>query len=155
MRTFKKADGRTYYSTWSRTKATDGFITAGKNMRGAAKVGKAVLFARPRLKADKLATLPFASKVRIRKEKNIRLELAQGITLALSFKMGGEVLRTVVVREWEELGILGAIIVLRAALTFLLHWEIENEKKDQDNLEEVCCECGHVHKKDENHVACS
>ena len=64
----------------------------------------------------------------IRKEKNIRLELAQGITLALSFKMGGEVLRTVVVREWEELGILGAIIVLRAALTFLLHWEIENEK---------------------------
>ena len=91
----------------------------------------------------------------IRKEKNIRLELAQGITLALSFKMGGEVLRTVVVREWEELGILGAIIVLRAALTFLLHWEIENEKKDQDNLEEVCCECGHVHKKDENHVACS
>jgi len=91
----------------------------------------------------------------IRKEKNIRLELAQGITLALSFKMGGEVLRTVVVREWEELGILGAIIVLRAALTFLLHWEIENEKKDQENLEEVCCECGHVHKKDENHVACS
>ena len=70
VRTFKKADGRTYYSTWSRTKATDGFITADKNMRGAAKVGKAVLFARPRLKADKLATLPFASKVRIRKEKN-------------------------------------------------------------------------------------
>ena len=30
----------------------------------------------------------------IRKEQNIRLELAQGITLALSFKMGGEVLRT-------------------------------------------------------------
>ena len=28
----------------------------------------------------------------IRKEQNIRLELAQGITLALSFKMGGEVL---------------------------------------------------------------
>ena len=44
----------------------------------------------------------------IRKEQNIRLELAQGTTLALSFKMGGEVLRTVVVREWRELGILGA-----------------------------------------------
>ncbi len=85
----------------------------------------------------------------IRKEQNIRLELAQGITLALSFKMGGEVLRTVVVREWKELGILGAIIVLRSALTFPLHWEIENEKKDQENLEEVCDECSHVHKKDE------
>ncbi|HCW22328.1 MAG TPA: hypothetical protein DGX96_01255, partial [Lachnospiraceae bacterium] len=47
------------------------------------------------------------------------------------FKMGGEVLRTVVVREWSELGILGAIIVLRAMLTFLIHWEIRNEKKEQ------------------------
>ena len=65
-----------------------------------------------------------------RDRKNIRLDLAQGIALALEFKMGGEVLRTVVVREWSELGILGAIIVLRAMLTFLIHWEIKNEKKD-------------------------
>ncbi|MGN1023103.1 MAG: DUF1622 domain-containing protein [Lachnospiraceae bacterium] len=36
-----------------------------------------------------------------------------------------------VVREWSELGILGAIIVLRAVLTFLIHWEIRNEKRDQ------------------------
>ncbi|MCR4629838.1 MAG: DUF1622 domain-containing protein [Clostridium sp.] len=62
--------------------------------------------------------------------QNIRLDLAQGIALALEFKMGGEVLRTVVVREWAELGILGAIIVLRAMLTFLIHWEIKNEKKE-------------------------
>ena len=52
------------------------------------------------------------------KRQLIRLNLAQGIALALEFKMGGEVLRTVVVREWSELGILGAIIVLRAMLTF-------------------------------------
>ena len=60
----------------------------------------------------------------------VRLNLAQGIALALEFKMGGEVLRTVVVREWSELGILGAIIVLRAMLTFLIHWEIKNEKRE-------------------------
>ncbi len=65
----------------------------------------------------------------IRKDDSIRLELAQGIALALEFKLGGEVLRTVVVREWAELGILGAIIALRAALTFLIHWEIKNEEK--------------------------
>ena len=63
----------------------------------------------------------------IKKEDNIRLPLAEGIALALEFKLGGEVLRTVVVREWKELGILGAIILLRAALTFLIHWEIKNE----------------------------
>lgn len=63
---------------------------------------------------------------------NIRLALAQGIALALEFKMGGEVLRTVVVREWSELGVLGAIILLRGLLTFLIHWEIENERKDME-----------------------
>ena len=58
------------------------------------------------------------------------VDTKQGIALALEFKMGGEVLRTVVVREWSELGILGAIIVLRAMLTFLIHWEIKNEKRE-------------------------
>ncbi|ADL33802.1 hypothetical protein bpr_I1061 [Butyrivibrio proteoclasticus B316] len=65
----------------------------------------------------------------LKKDESIRLGLAQGIALALEFKLGGEVLRTVVVRDWAELGILGAIITLRAALTFLIHWEIKNEKK--------------------------
>ena len=64
----------------------------------------------------------------LRRSGGIRLTLAQGIALALEFKMGGEVLRTVVVREWSELGILGAIIVLRGVLTFLIHWEIKNEE---------------------------
>lgn len=65
----------------------------------------------------------------IRRDKETRLALAQGIALALEFKLGGEVLRTVVVREWSELGILGAIILLRGLLTFLIHWEIKNEEK--------------------------
>ena len=64
----------------------------------------------------------------IKRQGGIRLMLAQGIALALEFKMGGEVLRTVVVREWSELGILGAIIILRGVLTFLIHWEIKNEE---------------------------
>lgn len=74
----------------------------------------------------------------IRKDgSNFRLTLAQGIALALEFKMGGEVLRTVVVREWAELGILGAIIALRGVLTFLIHWEIENERKSMGAEEEA------------------
>jgi len=65
----------------------------------------------------------------IRHDDALRLELAEGISLALEFKMGGEVLRTVIVREWKELGILGAIIALRGLLTFLIHWEIRNEEQ--------------------------
>ena len=64
-----------------------------------------------------------------RRDEHLRLHLAEGIALALEFKLGGEVLRTVIVREWTELLTLGAIIVLRAALTVLLHWEIKNEEQ--------------------------
>ena len=69
----------------------------------------------------------------LRNKTHVQLDLAHGTALALTFKMGGEVLRTVVVREWQELGILGAIILLRAALTVMLHWEIKSEEKDIDN----------------------
>lgn len=71
----------------------------------------------------------------IKKKNHLRLELAEGIALALEFKMGGELLRTVIVREWNELLILGCIILLRAALTFLIQWEIRVEKKQEaENL---------------------
>ena len=66
----------------------------------------------------------------IRHDSNLRLYLAPGIALSLEFKMGSEVLRTVVVRDWDELGILGAVILLRGLLTFLIHWEIRNEKQE-------------------------
>lgn len=65
-----------------------------------------------------------------KRQPHVRLKLAEGIALALEFKIGGELLRTVVVREWEELLILGAIILLRAALTFLIQWEIKIERKN-------------------------
>ena len=47
----------------------------------------------------------------------------------LEFKMGSEILRTVVVRQWSEIAIVGGIIVLRAALSFLIHWEIKKRKR--------------------------
>jgi len=65
----------------------------------------------------------------IRHDTKVRLDLATGIAVSLEFKMGSEVLRTVIVREWEELGILGAVIILRGLLTFLIHWEIKHEEK--------------------------
>ncbi|MBO5525300.1 MAG: DUF1622 domain-containing protein [Clostridia bacterium] len=66
----------------------------------------------------------------IARQEHVRLKLAEGIALSLEFKMGGELLRTVIVREWNELLILGAVIFLRAALTFLIQWEIKLERKN-------------------------
>ncbi len=65
-----------------------------------------------------------------KRDKKVKLDLAEGIALALQFKMGGELLRTVIVREWSELLILGAVILLRAALTVLIQWEIKLHKDD-------------------------
>lgn len=65
----------------------------------------------------------------IRGDPRVRLDLAQGTALALNFKMGSEVLRTVVVREWSELGILGVVIILRGMMTAMIHMEVKNEKK--------------------------
>ena len=65
-----------------------------------------------------------------KKDEFVRLNLAEGIALALEFKMGGELLRTVIAREWSELLILGAVILLRAAMAFLIQWEIRIEKKN-------------------------
>ena len=56
--------------------------------------------------------------------------LARGLAMGLEFKMGSEILRTVIVREWKEIGIVAGIIALRAALTFLLHWEIKEEERN-------------------------
>ncbi|MCL2866302.1 MAG: DUF1622 domain-containing protein [Clostridia bacterium] len=63
-----------------------------------------------------------------RRSPKVRLRLAYGILLALEFKLGGEVLRTVVARDWNDLLVLGVTILLRAALTLLLYWEIKHEE---------------------------
>lgn len=67
----------------------------------------------------------------IKKNPHTRLDLARGMATALEFKLGGEILRTVILRDTSELIIVGGIILLRAALTALIHWEIKNEEEGQ------------------------
>ncbi|MDD7403941.1 MAG: DUF1622 domain-containing protein [Butyribacter sp.] len=63
----------------------------------------------------------------IRHSPETKRTLAQGLAVALEFKMGSEILRTVIVREWEEIATVAGIIALRAALAFLIHWEIREQ----------------------------
>ena len=44
--------------------------------------------------------------------EDTKLSLAQSLALALEFKMGAEILKTITVRTLEELQILGAILIL-------------------------------------------
>lgn len=65
----------------------------------------------------------------------IKIKFAQCIALALEFKLASEILKTVVVKNVEELYELGAIIAIRVILTFVIHWEIKSdtEQKKEKN----------------------
>ena len=73
----------------------------------------------------------------VKKSPQIRLNLAIGMELGLEFKLGSEILRTVIVRDLAEIATVAAIIILRAALTFLIHWEIKEEKADEEELKRL------------------
>ena len=67
-----------------------------------------------------------------KKNTNIIISLGKALALALEFKMGAEIVKTVIVHNLEELGILAIVIILRALLALLIHWEIKAEKKDEE-----------------------
>lgn len=64
------------------------------------------------------------------REVNVRLDLAESMSLALEFMLGGEILRTVIAHEFSDILIVAAIIVLRVALTLLIHWESSHMKHE-------------------------
>jgi len=66
-----------------------------------------------------------------KKDSKLKLNLANGMALGLEFKLGSEILRTVVVREVGEIVTVAGIIALRAALTMLIHWEIKEEEANE------------------------
>ena len=58
---------------------------------------------------------------------NIKFALANGLALGLEFKMAAEILKTVLIRDLNELIVLGAVIVLRALLSLLIHMEMKHK----------------------------
>ena len=58
---------------------------------------------------------------------NVKLMLGSSLELGLEYKMGAEILKTVLIRDMNEIWILGSIIVLRALLSFLIHYEMKHE----------------------------
>ncbi|MBR3778141.1 MAG: DUF1622 domain-containing protein [Clostridia bacterium] len=66
---------------------------------------------------------------------NIVIELGKTLALALEFKMGAEIIKTVIVHDLTELAVLGIVIAIRALLAFLIHWEMKMEKNDEKGSE--------------------
>ncbi|MFA9424403.1 MAG: DUF1622 domain-containing protein [Sedimentibacter sp.] len=70
-------------------------------------------------------------------DETIKIEFSQSLSMALEFKLGAEILKTLVIRTIDELIILASIVILRAALTFIIHWEIESDSKRCNDFTEI------------------
>ena len=76
------------------------------------------------------------SEKKSKHKTNIIIDLGKTLALALEFKMGAEIVNTVIVRDLAELGTLAIVIALRALLSLLIHWEIKNERKAEHDEKE-------------------
>lgn len=66
-----------------------------------------------------------------KKGLHVVADLGKALSLALEFKMGAEIIKTVIIHNLEELAILGVVIVIRALLAFIIHWEVQLEEKSE------------------------
>lgn len=59
----------------------------------------------------------------------IRLRLGQGLSLGIEFKIGSEIIRTVIVGTFNDLAFLAALIAVRGILNFLIERETSELRK--------------------------
>ena len=71
----------------------------------------------------------------MKKHFDLRTNLAKGLAMGLEFKMAAEILKTVLIQSLDELVMLGAVILLRAVLSLLIHFELKHNKKEENMVE--------------------
>lgn len=67
----------------------------------------------------------YIQNVFFKKHLDLQHHLATGLATGLEFKMAAEILKTVLVQDLSELLVLGAVILLRAILSLLIHFEMK------------------------------
>lgn len=66
---------------------------------------------------------------------DLRLTLGSWLALALEFQLGADILGTTIAPEFEALGKLGAIAVIRTFLNYFLSKELEAETAQKQQIE--------------------
>lgn len=65
----------------------------------------------------------------------LREHLGFYLLLGLEFLIAVDVLETLMHPSWEELGVLGGMVVLRVMLSLSLGWELKDIRKDQPDAQ--------------------
>ena len=77
------------------------------------------------------AIMQAITHLRKKDDTSIMIVLGRALALALEFKMGAEIVNTVIIHELSELVTLAVVIALRTVLAILIHWEIKNERNEK------------------------
>ncbi|MCI8593922.1 MAG: DUF1622 domain-containing protein [Oscillospiraceae bacterium] len=72
----------------------------------------------------------------VRRDTHTQVVLFKGLSMGLGFALGGEILHTFVARDLKDVALVGGIIALRVALTFLMHWEMKVESEEEEMHEQ-------------------
>ncbi|WP_276903416.1 DUF1622 domain-containing protein [Faecalibaculum rodentium] len=75
-------------------------------------------------------------------EKSARVYLLHGQSIGLTFKLGSEILRTITVRNMDEIMQIAMLILIKAAMTWLIHWELTDTDEEPD---EPSSHAAHAH----------
>ena len=71
--------------------------------------------------------------VRLFRDKRLgKAEMYEGISTALTFLLGSEVLKTIVAPDWKDIGMTCAVLLMRAGMAVLIHWENKHEAEDRE-----------------------
>ena len=86
-----------------------------------------------------VCTVRYLQSLIKRKQLPIRLLLANQLSIGLEFMLAAEILKTVITdrTDIKEIVILISIVLLRIALTLLLHFELKSEEKQIEVREKI------------------
>ena len=64
----------------------------------------------------------------------VRLTLGKYLALALEFQVGADILSTAIAPSYEQIGKLGAIVIIRTLLNYFLTKELANERQRDNQI---------------------
>ena len=62
--------------------------------------------------------------------REVKIVLGEALALGLEFKMGAEIVHTLVVSNLNDIVMLAFVVVLRIVLSIVIHWEVKQAIKD-------------------------
>ena len=62
----------------------------------------------------------------------MQMNFAKALAFSLEFKLASELLKTLIIRTWNEVLILSVVVILRVIMTLIIQWEIKNEELKEE-----------------------